>query len=184
VSAFHRAHRELQRRDAADEDAPEQDPEGDDQEQRRSHRDLQQRLPLRRDQALRLGERSQQHQPRLRPAGVVVGRDYPHRAARFRVVDHLAGDPRRRPAPAREDDPAGIDLGGCEVRVDAQWPPAAPLRRAAAPVRADRRRQLLGDLVVFGPGVLERQRGRAGELRGALADLILDGTLADAQAQR
>ena len=56
VSAFHRAHRELQRRDAADEDAPQQDPEGDDQEQRRSHRDLQQRPAFRRDQALRLGE--------------------------------------------------------------------------------------------------------------------------------
>jgi len=35
------------------------------------------RLALRRDQALRLGEASQQHQPRLRPTGVRCRRDHP-----------------------------------------------------------------------------------------------------------
>ena len=184
VSAFHRAHRELQRRDAADEDAPQQDPEGDDQEQRRSHRDLQQRPAFRRDQALRLGERSQEHQSRLRPAGVVVGCHHPHRAAHVRVVDHLADDLCRRPAPPREHDPAAIDPGGCEVRVDPQGRLPRHFGAQKPAVRPDGRGQLLGDLFVLGPGVLERHGGGAGELRCALADLVLDGTLADAQAQR
>ncbi len=51
-------------------------------------------------------------------------------------------------------------------------------------MRPHRRSQLLGDLVVVGPGVLERERGRAGELGGALADLVFHRALGNAQTKR
>ena len=78
--ALHRAHRQLQGRDAADEDAPEQDPERHHEEEGCTHRDLEERLPLGGDQVLRLRKRCQQNQTSLGASRIIEGGHQPQRS--------------------------------------------------------------------------------------------------------
>jgi hypothetical protein len=183
MAALHGAHGELQGGDAADEDAAEKDPERDHQEEGRAHRYLEKRPPLGGDQPFRFRQRGEQHQPRLGAPGIAEQSDHPQGSPRLRIVEHLTGHARRRPAPAAEDDSPGIDPGGGEIRVDPERRLPRNLRAHDPTVGADGGGELVRDLIVVVAGVLQGERGGARQLRGALADLVLDGSLADAQAQ-
>jgi len=182
-STLHRAHRELQGGDAADEDPPEQDPEWP-----RRGRRMRPSPPAARPCARR---RPGAPPPPTMPAApgalgapCIVERGT-SRSARpdsgssiTSPASRVAG-PRQR---VKTMPPASIRAAVKSASIPRAACRATP--HAGFPMGPDGRRQLFRDLIVVVPRVLHGESGGARQLGGALADLLLDGPLRDAQAER